>query len=141
MWYGAEETGDDGIAQTGGEGDMWPYKHHAEEDYNRVITFVQDYAVSLGAKLMVSKEEKFTTYAGDKYISESLYMNIYQFDNYYFWIEHHFLSDRPFIVFSFGNSIETVGEEDAEPFPYDLPEEELKAEVRYSLGLEKYPKI
>ena len=42
----------------GGEGDMWPYKNYAEEDYNRVITFVQDYAVSLGAKLMVSKEEK-----------------------------------------------------------------------------------
>jgi len=32
-----------------------------------------------------------------------------------------------------------VGSDDAEPFPYDLTEEELKAEVRYSLGLEVYP--
>ena len=40
--------------------------------------------------------------------------------------------------FSFGDSIETIGD-DAEPFPYDLDKEELEAEVRYSLGIEEYP--
>ena len=119
---------------------MWPYENHSEEDYNRAITFVEEYAVSLGAKLVCSKGETFTTYSGDKIIKESLDMNIYQFGKEYFWIEHHFLADRPFMVFSFGDSIENVGDEDAIPFPYNLPEEELKAEVRYSLGLEDYPK-
>lgn len=41
------------------------------------------------------------------------------------------------MVFSFGDSVDTIIE-DAEPFSYNLTEEELKAEVRYSLGIEKY---
>lgn len=45
---------------------MWPYEDHSEEEYERVISFVEEYAVSLGAKLVDSKEEAFTTYAGDK---------------------------------------------------------------------------
>ena len=42
------------------------------------------------------------------------------------------------MVLSFGNSIETIFE-DAEPFPYNLPDEELILEVKYSLGIEPYP--
>lgn len=119
---------------------MWPYEDHDEAEYNRVIKFVEEYAISLGARLVGSKEETFTTYAGDKCIREIREMNIYQFGVEYFGIEHHFTSDCPFIVLSFGDSIDMVGSDDAEPFPYDLAEEELKAEVRYSLGLEEYPK-
>ena len=51
--------------------------------------------------------------------------------------EDHFTADCPFLVFSFGDSVETVGSDDAEPFPYNLSEEELKAEVRCSLGIEE----
>ena len=118
---------------------MWPYEDHDEEEYNRVISFVEEYAVSLGAKIVGTREETFTTYVGDKRVRECLKMKVYQFGNEYFWIERHFTPTCPFIVFSFGNSIDTVGRDDAEPFPYDLEEEELKAEVRYSLGLEEYP--
>ena len=118
---------------------MWPYEDHDENEYNQIVKFVEEYAVSLGAKLVGTKEYTFTTIAGDKHIKETLEMNIYQFGEEYFWVEHHFTPSRPFIVFSFGDSIENVGSDDAEPFPYDLAEEELKAEVRYSLGLEEYP--
>ena len=118
---------------------MWPYEDHDENEYNQVVKFVEGYAVSLGAKLVSKKEYTFTTIAGDKHIKETLEMNIYQFGEKYFWVEHHFTPSRPFIVFSFGDSIENVGSDDAEPFPYDLAEEELKAEVRNSLGLEEYP--
>lgn len=118
---------------------MWPYRDHDEEEYNRVLRFVEEYAVSLGAELVGSKEETFTTFAGDLQVRETLDMRIYRFGDEYYWVEHHFLPDRPFMVFSFGDSVETVGSDDAEPFPYDLTEEEQKAEVRYSLGLEAYP--
>ncbi len=66
-------------------------------------------------------------------------MRVYQYNDEFFWIENHFLPDKTFLVFSFGDAIDTIFE-DAEPFPYDLSEEELKAEVRYSLGIEPYPK-
>ncbi len=52
---------------------------------------------------------------------------------------YHFVADRPFMVLSFGDTIENIFD-DAEPFPYNLEEDELKAEVRYSLGIEPYPK-
>ena len=118
---------------------MWPYKIHSEEEYNKVIEFVQEYAVSLGAEYVCTKTEKFTTYwREDHAIQENVEMKIYKFGEEYFWVEHHYLPDRPFLVFSFGDSIETIGD-DADPFPYDLDKEELEAEVRYSLGIEEYP--
>ena len=119
---------------------MWPYTDHSEEDYKKAVEFVQKYAQSLGAKNICSKLQKFTTITGDQNpVQETLEMKIFKFGNEYFWLEHHFQPDRPFIVFSFGDSVDTIFE-DAEPFPYNLSEEELKAEVRYSLGIEKYPK-
>lgn len=115
---------------------MWPYRKHKKKDYEKAIEFIEQYAVSLGAKFVGTKKEKFTTIAGDIVIKESLNMNIYKFDGLYFWVEHHFVPEKPFIVLSFGESIDSISD-DADPFPYDLPEEELKKEVRYSLGLEE----
>ncbi len=42
-------------------------------------------------------------------------------------------------VDSFGDTIESIFD-DMDPFPYNLDEDELKAEVGYSLGIEEYPK-
>ena len=120
---------------------MWPYTNHSEEEYNKAVEFVQDYAKSLGAKYICSKLQKFTTISGDKEpVNETIEMKIFKFKDEYFWLEDHFQPDRPFIVFSFGDSVDTIFE-DAEPFPYNLTEEDLKAEVRYSLGIEKYPEM
>ncbi len=117
----------------------WPYENHSEEDYYNAVDFVEKYAESLGAKFICTKEEKFNTYSGAGHILEVNEMRVYQYNDEYFWIEDHFLEDKPFMVFSFGDTIDSIFE-DAEPFPYDLSEEELKAEVRYSLGIEPYPK-
>ena len=115
---------------------MWPYNDHGEDDYYKAIKYVENYAVSLGAKYVCEKEQKFTTISGDRTIVEELKMKIFKYGDEYFWIEHHFLPDRPFIVFSFGDTNESITD-DADPFPYDLDEKELRAEVRYSLGIEK----
>lgn len=56
-------------------------------------------------------------------------------DDEYFEVESIYQSDRPFIVLSFGKTPETVFE-DATPFPYDLADEQLINEVKYSLGIE-----
>ncbi len=44
------------------------------------------------------------------------------------------LPDKPWMVFSFSDSVEGPYE-DADPFPYDLSEEELKEEVRFALRI------
>lgn len=116
---------------------MWPYTEHSEEEYNKAIDFVLQYAESLGAKYICTKQKKISTISGnEKPIQEILEMKVFQFGNEYFWVEHHFLPECPFIVFSFGDSVDTIFE-DADPFPYNLTEEELKAEVRYSLGIKQ----
>ena len=122
------------------EGVVWPYDDHSEEEYLKVIQFVEDYVVSLGTEYVCTKEEKFTTVADDETITEVLKLRVFKYGEEYFWVEHHFLPDCPCVVFSFGDIIDNIFD-DAEPFPYDLPEDELKAEVRYSLGIEKYPKV
>ncbi len=120
---------------------MWPYTDHSEEEYKKAVEFVQTYAQSLGAEYICTKLEKFTTISGDgDPVSETEEMKIFKFRDEYFWLEEHFQPDRPFIIFSFGDSVDTIFE-DAEPFPYNLSEEELKAEVRYSLGIERYPRV
>ena len=120
---------------------MWPYADHSELEYDKAIEFIEQYAQSLGAKYICSKLQKFTTISDNQdTIQEALEMKIYKYGDGYFWLERHFQPDCPFIVFSFGDSVDTIFE-DAEPFPYNLTEEELKAEVRYSLGLEKYPAV
>ncbi len=116
----------------------WPYEDYSEDDFNRAVEFVEEYAESLGAKYICTKREKFTTFSGEKHILEINQMRVYQYKDEYFWVESHFLPDKPFMVMTFGDTIETIFD-DADPFPYDLPEEELKAEVRYSLGIEPYP--
>ena len=51
--------------------------------------------------------------------------------------------NKPFIVLEVGNYEELVKNimEDADPFPYDLPDNELLKEVKYSLEIEPYPKV
>ena len=46
-----------------------------------------------------------------------------------------FFSRGPFIVLEFSDRPEGPYE-DADPFPYDLPDDELEAEIRFDLGLD-----
>lgn len=117
---------------------MWNYENHSEEDYIKAIKRVEQIAVELEAEFVCVEKEKFTTACGDNIVVEERDMNVYKYKDEYFWIETHYLADCPFMVLSFGNSIETIFE-DAEPFPYNLPDEELILEVKYSLGIEPYP--
>lgn len=114
---------------------MWPYKNHSKTEYYRVVEFVQNYAESLGAEYVCTKSEKFTTVLKGKAIEENLELKVYKYKDEFFRVEYLYMPERPFIVFSFGDSIESIFD-DADPFPYDLSEYELKAEVRYSLGIE-----
>lgn len=47
-----------------------------------------------------------------------------------------YFTQKPFIVLEFSDKIDGPYE-DADPFPYDLPDDEFEMEIRFSLGLEK----
>ena len=105
------------------------------EEYNKAVDFVLSYAESLGAEYVSITTEKFTFASGDTAACDTLEQKIYKFGDEYFRIEKMYFKGKPFMVFSFGDSVEGTFE-DADPFPYDLSEEELKEEVRLALRIE-----
>lgn len=46
-----------------------------------------------------------------------------------------YFTEKPFIVLEFSDKIDGPYE-DADPFPYDLPDNKFEYEIRFSLGLE-----
>ena len=117
---------------------MWPYKDHKEEKYRTVVALAESIAVKYGAVPVSVAEQQFSTMAEDWTASTRETANVYKYKDEFFRIEPHFLPQKPFMVFSFGDTVESIFE-DAEPFPYDLSEKELEQEVRYSLGIDSYP--
>ena len=120
---------------------MWKYKNHSKEKYISVKKRVEKIAVELGAVLACTRKKRFTSsYTGKNEIPiiEEVDINIYKYRDVFFEVESVYQPDRPFIVLSFGNTPETTFE-DSDPFPYDLSDEELVSEVKYSLGIEAYP--
>ncbi len=113
---------------------MCSYKSFVNEKYNETVDFLLTYAESLGAEYVCSRTERFVSTSKDTTICEELEMKIYKFGDEYFRIEKFSLSDKPRMVFSFSDSVEGTYE-DADPFPYDLSEEELKEEVRFALRI------
>lgn len=52
------------------------------------------------------------------------------------------LLEKPFLALALADTLEEVESnamEDTDPFPYDLPDDEILLEVKRSLGLEEYP--
>ena len=105
------------------------------EEYNKAVDFVLSYAESLGAEYVSTITEKFTVASGDETTCDTLELKIYRFGDEYFRIEKMYFKGKPWMVFSFSDSVEGPYE-DADPFPVDLCEEELKEEVRLALRIE-----
>lgn len=108
---------------------------HINVEYNKSLEFVLSYTESLGAEYVCTGTEQFTTVSGGETIREKLKLKIYRFGDEYFRIERMYFKGKPFMVFFFSDSVEGPYE-DADPFPVDLSEEELKEEVRLALRIE-----
>lgn len=65
----------------------------------------------------------------------------FEYNGQYYRVDEVCFSDKPFIVIEYRTYDELMNNamEDAEPFPYNLTEEELLNEVKYSLGIEVCP--
>ena len=116
----------------------WPYKNHGEDDYKRAVRYVEETAMKYGAIPVSVSSDHFSTYSREWESEVDAEMRVFKYKDEFFRVEPHFLPEKPYMVLSFGDTIETIFE-DADPFPYDLSEKELEQEVRYSLGIDEYP--
>lgn len=123
---------------------MWSYKAVSREEFEKRKEFAARIMRELGCETVdieLSYEQK-TTSCGEIKETWSSKQPIYKFKNGFYRIDEVLFSEKPFIVLEYAGTIEDVKKnimEDCDPFPYDLSEEEIINEVKYSLGIEQYP--
>lgn len=125
---------------------MWFYDNVTRDELEKQKDYVEKIMCEFGAMVLnieLPYEQITTSYLGD--FQETYYSQrpIFQFNHAYFRVDELLCKEKPFIVIECGTYDELIKNtmEDADPFPYDLPNDEIKKEVKYSLGIEPYPSI
>lgn len=110
---------------------MWRYDNVTREEFEKRKARVREIMCELGAEALNIE----LPYACKR--------PVFKLNDEYFRVDELLFSKKPFIVIEFGTYDELLKNimEDAEPFPYDLSDNELKNEVSYSLGIKPYPAI
>lgn len=118
------------------------------EELERRKDFVEEILVSLGGEpvdIKLPYENKVTSIGEDYTVKCVSERKVYwftggEYGGYYRVDEVIF--GKPFIVLEYSRDLDGVLRnimEDCDPFPYDLPDEEIIMEVKYALGPEKPP--
>lgn len=119
----------------------WPYKNIKPEELDSAIKICEQIITSLGATPVIKRAEKETWFLSEKEcITESLSKQVYRFRDGYVCIDKMYFTQKPFVVLEFADEIDGPYE-DVDPFPYDLPMDELKLEMKYALGVLPYPRV
>jgi len=115
------------------------YESIGYNEFNDVIKACEQIIISHGGKLIIERNEN-ETWVLDKedYITEQVAKSVFKFRDGYVCVDKMYFSEKPFIVLEFADKIEGPYE-DADPFPFDLPMEEVKLEIEYALGVLPYP--
>lgn len=117
------------------------------EELERRKDFVEEILVSLGGEpvdIKLPYKNKVTSIGEDYTVKCVSERKVYKFTGGvygggYYRVDEVIFS-KPFIVFEYSRDLDGVLRnimEDCDPFPYDLPDEEIIMEVKYTLGLEK----
>ena len=113
---------------------MWKYGNNpTESDFEKKLDYVESLLAEYGAErteLNKRNRERF----GQR--------PTYLFNGEYYRVDHIFFADKPYIVIEWADEekLADLGVlEDAEPFPYDLPDSKIRREVCFALDLEPYP--
>lgn len=124
---------------------MWFYKNVTREEFEKKKDFVEKVMLELGAEIFeieLPYEQKTVSYSGNNIESFCSQRKIYTYKDEFYRVDEVLFAAKPFIVLEFGTLEELLNNimEDADPFPYDLPDEEIINEVKYSMEIEAYPK-
>ena len=126
--------------------DMWNYTCVTRRQFEAVKDKAEEFIVSLGgrkADIALPYAQKTVSIAsGNKTVHISA-RPPFEYNGQYYRVNEICFSEKPFLVIECGSYDELMKNamEDADPFPYDLSDEELLNEVKYSLGIAPDPEV
>ena len=125
---------------------MWNYTDITRDEFERIKDHIEEIMVSHGAvaqDIELPYANKTTTIQTDsnEIVWESR-RKAYKYKDLYYRISEICYEKKPFIVAEVGTYDELMRNimEDADPFPWDLSEEEIEDEVAFFLGEKPYPR-
>ena len=123
---------------------MWFYDTIKREDFEKRKDYVEQIICKSGGKkvdIELPYEPKTISYSDDHSEIYDQVRPVFEFKNEYFRVDEVLFKDKPFIVLEYGTLEKLMNNtmEDADPFPFDLNDDDIVKEVRYALGIEPYP--
>lgn len=114
---------------------QWPYLNVSKEEFLVRIAFAEKILQKYGAEYIGDHNEIGTwTLKDGSNAYEEIEKHIWKRENEYIRVDRIYFSEKPFLVLKFSTKREGPYE-DADPFPYDLPDIEFEYEIKYVLGL------
>lgn len=109
---------------------------HTSEPLLEKIAFAEKILQKYGAELVGTTRELETFgYTDGTFFQEEVEKRLWKRGKDYIRVDKMFFSRGPFIVLEFSDRPEGPYE-DADPFPFDLPDDEFEAEIRFALRLD-----
>jgi len=119
---------------------MWIYESVTRQEFESIKDKIEKFIVMLGGKKLsvgLPYTQKTVSYSGSDMVENTSVRAAFEYEGLYYRVDEVCFSDKPFIVIECGTYDELMKNimEDIDPFPYDLTEDELLNEVKYSLGI------
>ena len=123
---------------------MWPYESVTRQEFESIKDVVETYILMLGGNkvsIELPYEQRTRSSVGNDFVENISTRPVFEYKGEYYRVDEVCFPGKPFIVIECGTYEELINNvmEEADPFPYDLTEDELLKEVKYSLGIEPYP--
>lgn len=123
---------------------MWFYNNVTREEFEKKKDLVEKIILELGAKeyeIDLQYDVKTTSYVENHKETYYSQRGVFSFKDEFFRVDEVLFNDKPYIVLECGTLQQLINNtmDDTNPFPYDLSDEEIRNEVKYSLGIEKSP--
>ena len=123
---------------------MWIYEHVTRQEFESIKDVVETYIVMLGGNkvsIELPYEQRTRSSVGNDFVENISTRPVFEYKGEYYRVDEVCFPGKPFIVIECGTYEELINNvmDEADPFPYDLTEDELLKEVKYSLEIEPYP--
>ena len=115
----------------------WPYKNISRRDFEKRLAYVEKLLPEYGAEYYkdLAKNESCIL-NGNVFKDINFEKHIFKRGKEYISVGRIYFEQKPFIVLEFADEPEGIYE-DADHFPYDLTDNEIKTEIEFALGINK----
>lgn len=123
---------------------MWSYACVTRKEFESAKDKIEKFIVLLGGievSVDLPYEQKTTSFFESNAIANISTRPVFKYNERYYRVDEVCFAEKPFIVIECGTYDELMNNvmDEADPFPYDLTDDEALEEVKYSLGIEPYP--